>query len=131
MVVFSFLIFCLVEEFETILFVEMKGTRMIMCIHNHKTTTCLIVLIREPVLEDVQNLSANKATFPLEILITPQASNQHCRVTTTSLCIVDMTVQAITCRAFKISCLDAIIGNCEETNYPVGFVFGNETVRFA
>lgn len=130
MVVFSFLVFRLVEVLKAVLFVEMKGTRVIMCIHNHETTTGLIVLICEPVFQDVKNLSTNKATFSLKILVNTQASNQYCRVATTSLCIVDMTILAIACRAFKVSRLDAVIGYGEETSNPVWLGFGNPTICF-
>ena len=108
----------------------MKGTRMIMGIYNHKAASGLVILICEPVLENVKNLSAYKTTTSLKMLINAQSANQHSRIASASLCIVDMSIQAVARRAVKVSCFDAIVGNGEEAYYMIWLFFCNEAISF-
>ena len=108
----------------------MKGAWMIMCINNHKAATSLVVLVSKPVLEDVKNLGSDKTSSTLKMIIDTQSANQYSWIATTSLCIVDMAIQAVARRAVKVSCLNAIVGNGEETDNMIGLFFCNEAIGF-
>ena len=61
------------KETKIIALIEMKGTRIIVCIHYQKTTTCFIVFMAEPVFNELHQLTTD--IHPLKFLIYTYSSD--------------------------------------------------------
>ena len=131
MVVLSFLSFRLVQELKSILFIEMEGAWMIVCIHHYKSATGLVVLISEPIFKYVQNLRTDETAYTLKLLVNTQTTYQNSRIAAASFGIIDVAIQPVACGTLQISGLNAVIGDSEKANNPSWQFLRDPTIGFS
>ena len=69
MVCFLFQFFCSVQEFEAVLAIEMQHVLLVVCIHDDKTTSRLVVRVYEPGGYVFYDLRTYRISAALEIFL--------------------------------------------------------------
>ena len=90
------------------MFVETQCARVVISINHQETASGLVILMTEPVFDELYQLTTN--IHSLKLLIHTNPSDKYRWVTTPTLQIINRAVQSVSYRLIQMQCLDAIIG---------------------
>ena len=129
MVCFFFQFFCSVQEFETVLAIEVQHALLVVCIHDDKTASRLVVRVYEPGGYVFYDLRTYRISAALEIFRHAEPAYQNGRLASCTLGVGNLPLYLVSGRVGNQRSLDAVVGQSEGTDdFILSTSFGGKEI---